>query len=257
MPRKELQGSCRCISGASGARFSLLPAGKRNRQLRESRARIPVKIASKRARPKRTPCDPACRSSLKFWVREWRSVGQPERRRCLAAPVIRDYCDRRNPATFMEARYQHRERSPAAHRRQFCLRSGREHLGPDLLPGFQRNRVALSGWLSSIVGTASASTCLRLRVHRQFVPVRTCSSLPALIIFRILQGPVRRSSNERAGDSGGHVPAGKTGHGIRGLRNRSGHGRQSDRPWVAGLLTLPPGGGSSLSTFLWASCRYC
>jgi len=60
-------------------------------------------------------------------------------------------------------------------------------------------------------------------------------SLPALIIFRILQGAggggLQPSEQAILADT---FPAGKTGHGIRGLRNRSGHGagNRTDPGWL-------------------------
>jgi MFS transporter, DHA2 family, multidrug resistance protein len=86
------------------------------------------------------------------------------------------------------ARHLHRQRCPAAHRRQSLRRPGRKHLGPDFLSGFERHRTAHERLALVLIG--------RKRFYMGCVALFTISSflcglapnLSTLIVFRVLQG---------------------------------------------------------------------
>ena len=71
------------------------------------------------------------------------------------------------------ARHLHRQRCPAAHRRQPLRRSGREHLGPDFLSRLQRHRASAERLALFHHGPQEFLHELRGAVHHQFFPVRT------------------------------------------------------------------------------------
>ena len=83
----------------------------------------------------------------------------------------------------------------------------------------------LTGWLSSLFGRKRFYHDLRGHLHRLFLPVRHCSQpRPAGLLPHLAGRGRRRAAADFAGDSGGKLSQGKTGHGDGGLWHGRGRG---------------------------------
>ena len=123
------------------------------------------------------------------------------------------------------AGHQRGQRVVAAHRRKPLGGRGRKHVGVDFLPGVERRGAAAE---RLAVGNVRSQTVLHElcgALHDQFAVVRPgAESRLARVLPRAAGSGRRRPATERAGDFGGHVSAGETRDGVRGLRHGRGGG---------------------------------
>ena len=224
---KKYNGHVESIAGASGALFSLLPPENATGNYVKVVQRIPVKITFDPGETKEHILRPGMSVEPKVWMQMSTAALTADG----SAPAASggQSLDHRagGDAGHVHggAGHQHRQRVAAAHRRQPFRRHRREHLGADLLPGFQRHRAAAER-LDLVHHRAQALLHeLRGHLHRQLVPVRAGAE-PGHADF--LPHPARRGRRrlaaQRAGDSGGHVSSRETRHGVRGLRHGGGAG---------------------------------
>ena len=123
------------------------------------------------------------------------------------------------------ARYEHRQRRPAAYRRQSFRGAGRKHLGADVVSGLQRHRAAAERLALFDRRPQAFLHGLCRAVHDQFVSVRVRAQSPHADHLPHSSGRGRRRlAAERAGHSRRYFRSRQARHGICRLWHRGGHG---------------------------------
>ena len=259
---RDYHGYVRNLPGASGDRFSLLPAENATGNYVKVVQRLPVQ---NRVRPRSGSRSSAASRNVSG-AHGMAAIAAPRIAATAEAPAQRpgaqsmgDRAGSYDGDVHGAARHQHLQRLAAAHRRRPRHQLRRKHLGADQLPGRQRDHPADERVAQPRLRPQALLHDVRRAVHRELVSMRRRTE-PGnadrrFACCRESAAAASRRSNRRSWST--LSPRRNSAALSRSTAWRSSRRRRSARRWADGSPTASRGDGFSSSTFRSDCCRCC